>query len=312
MQFNYRFLALLLAAASIAAAQSEKKLTARELFYTPLPAKPAAKPAAKPSQSPPQAKSRESSASRRTEAKNPVQTATRSEQPRPPQSSSSVPDSGEIKRVSSTGDIAGPPLALRYSLLKQAGSGEYVEVDPDTIFRSGDRLKISIESNDGAYLYIVQQGSSKAWNLLFPNEDTGHGDNRVERGRSVTVPAGGRFTFDDRPGTERLFIVLSRQAEPDLEKMIYDLSRGTATTPGAAPAAAPADNRPKMMLAMNSLDDAVVNRLRTQMTSRDLVFEKVTEDKPAPGGKREKAMYYGTQDRTSRARIVVDMNLRHQ
>jgi hypothetical protein len=65
------------------------------------------------------------------------------------------------------------------------------------------------------------------------------------------------------------------------------------------------------MLAQNRIDDSLVNQLRGQMVARDLVFEKV-DDKPAPSGKREKAMYYATQDRSSRARLVVDLNLRHQ
>jgi hypothetical protein len=282
MLISFRVPVAALVAISISSAQSDKKLTARELFYSPVtevkPASPAAKPAAPKPAKP---------------------SVSRTQPPRQDISEAG----GALQRVSTAPDVAGSPLALRYSLLKQNSDGEYVEVDPDTVFRSGDRIKVSIEANDAAHLYIVQQGSSKAWNVLFPNDETTQGDNRVERNRRVTIPAGGRFTFDDQAGTERLFIVLSRSAEPDLEKMIYDLSRKTAAPPEEA--------RPKTMLAQNRVDDSLVNRLRGQMVARDLVFEKV-DDKPAPTGKREKAMYYATQDRSSRARIVIDLNLRHQ
>jgi hypothetical protein len=282
----------------LAHAQSDKRLTARELFYTPIADVKPPSASVKPSASKPAALASKPQSRPSKTPSDPVDN----------RQAASTPTGTVLQRVSNSADVVGPPLALRYSLLKQNSDGDYIEVDPETFFRSGDRIKVSVEANDMAHLYIVQQGSSKAWNVLFPNDSTGDGDNGVERSRPVTIPAGGRFTFDEQAGTERLFIVLSRQPEPDLEKLIYDLSRKNA-----APASAPVENtRPKMMLAQTRVDDSVVNRLRGQMIARDLVFEKVDDDKPAPGGKREKAMYYGTQDRSSRARIVVDLNLRHQ
>jgi hypothetical protein len=304
MLISVRVSFILLAAISIAAAQNEKKLTARELFYTPIAeAKPvasakapASKPAAKPVSNTPK---HDPQVSAKRQGKNPAEA---------PTNPSSI-----LQQVSLTSETAGIPLGLRYSLLKQNAEGEYVEVAPDTAFRSGDKIKLSIESNDAAYLYIVQQGSSKVWNVLFPNGDTDNGTNQVERGHRYTIPAGGRFTFDEQPGTERLFVVLSRKAEPDLERMIYDLSGKKSLSPAASPAAAPTEEpRPKMMIAQSRIDDSLVNRLRGQMISRDLVFEKVSDDRPAPSGRKEKAMYYGTQDRTAGARIVIDLHLRHQ
>jgi len=302
MPICMRFFGALLATAGIAFAQNERKLTARELFYTPVPeVKPSAsntKPApAKSAQVPSKAPAKIAEKSATAKAATPAEST----------------QSTSYQRVSTGGEAVGPPLALRYSLLKQNSDGEYVEVAPDSVFRSGDRIKVSIEANDAAHLYIVQQGSSKAWNVLFPSADLDNGNNRVDRARRYSIPAGGRFTFDEQAGTERLFIVLSRVPEPDLEKMIYDLSRKSAAPANASPAATPpSETKPKTMMAQNRIDDSLVNRLRGQMNSRDLVFEKVDDDKPAPGGKREKAMYYGTDDRTARARIVVDLNLRHQ
>jgi hypothetical protein len=302
MLISFRVSLTALLAVTIVFAQNDKKLTARELFYSPVtdskPASGTEKPAAAPKRPQTAQKQAPQPPKSPTQRSEPVyQAKQRTEIPK-----AETPGI-VVQRVSTETEAAGPPLALRYSLLKQNSDGDYIEVDPDTIFHSGDRIKVSIEANDAAHLYIVQQGSSKVWNVLFPNDETAHGDNRVERSRRVTIPGGGRFTFDDQAGTERLFIVLSRTAEPDLEKMIYDLSRKTAT---------PAEGAgPKVMLAQSRLDDTLVTRLRGQMVARDLVFEKI-DDKPAPSGKPEKAMYYATQDRSSRARIVVDLNLRHQ
>ena len=47
------------------------------------------------------------------------------------------------------------PLGLRYSILKQVRNNQAEEVDPDTIFHSGDRIRLSLESNDSGYLYVV-------------------------------------------------------------------------------------------------------------------------------------------------------------
>jgi hypothetical protein len=305
MLLSFRFTIILLTVISIASGQNERKLTARELFYTPV--SEVKSPAAAPKTTVP----KQASATPKPQSKTTPQQSAKS-QPEPASVQREEPPS-YVQRVSTGSEIVGPPLALRYSLLKQNSGGEYIEVSPDTMFRSGDKIRVSIEANDASYLYIVQQGSSKAWNVLFPNGEIDDGSNHVERNRRYTIPAGGRFVFDEQAGTERIFIVLSRRPEPDLEKMIYDLSgkSGAPATPSPA-AVPPADRKPKMMLAQNRIDDSLVSRLRSQMVARDLVFEKVDDDKPAPSGTKEKAMYYGTQDRTARARIIVDLNLRHQ
>src|SRR5262249_30183429 len=63
---------------------------------------------------------------------------------------------------------SGAPLGLRYSILKQTSGRQVAEVDGDTAFRSGERIRLAVEANDNAYLYIVQRGSSGNWSLLFP------------------------------------------------------------------------------------------------------------------------------------------------
>src|SRR5262245_50634277 len=55
---------------------------------------------------------------------------------------------------------AAPKLGLRYSLLKEESANRFREVDPDTVFRTGDHIRLSLEANDSGYLYIVQRGAS--------------------------------------------------------------------------------------------------------------------------------------------------------
>src|SRR5581483_709684 len=75
------------------------------------------------------------------------------------------------------------PLGLRYSVLKIV-DGEGIETPPDTTFRSGDRIQVKVEANDNGYLYIVHQGSSGKWNVMFPSPNIENGNNRVEKHRS--------------------------------------------------------------------------------------------------------------------------------
>ena len=91
---------------------------------------------------------------------------------------------------------------------------------------AGDRIRLHVDANTSGYLYVVMQGSSGTWKLLFPSPEIKDGDNRVQKRVRYEIPSGYTFTFDEQAGAEKLFIVLSRQPEPDLESLIYSLGHG--------------------------------------------------------------------------------------
>ena len=238
----------------------EPALKARELFYTPPP--DAAKPA-------PATKAPEARAATKAVAKSTTKSETHT-------LSASV------------------PLGLRYAVLKRDASGQYNEVDPDTSFHSGDRIRLKVDANTSGYLYVVMRGSSGTWKLLFPSAEVAGGSNRVSKGESRQIPSGerGQFVFDEQAGNEKLFIVLTRQPEPDLDKLIYSMG-GTVTKDGS-----------RSLVAQASLGDDVVSKLRTQVNSRDLVFEKVDST--------ENAAYVVNPSGAPDARLVVDIALKHK
>ncbi len=129
------------------------------------------------------------------------------------------------------------PLGLRYAVLKVNGA-ESVEVSPSTRFKSGDRIQLKIQTNSDGYLYVIAQGSSGAWQVMFPAKSKNDGSNRVLAGEEHTS----NFRFDAKPGVEKLFVVLSRQPERDLDTVIYNLKGG-----GAAPTPAAAQPEPVML-----------------------------------------------------------------
>jgi hypothetical protein len=199
--------------------------------------------------------------------------------------------------------VANVPLGLRYSVLKRDAGGKFEQVDPDATFRSGDRIRINVDTNTPGYLYVVMQGSSGNWRLLFPSTEVEGGNNRIEKGASQQIPSGdkGQFLFDEQSGTEKLFLVLSRKPEADLDKLIYSITGGGSSGD-------------KKLMAKATVGDEVVNRLREEVKSRDLVFEKIDEMSIQPNGgevRSEKATYVVNPSRTDDARLVVDVALKH-
>ncbi len=284
--------------AQAGAPEPAKQLSARDLFYAPTPAAKTSSPSAK------------RVAVKRTTGAGEARTPAAVEPP------AAAPSAGRDAPlpVSAGGaqiiqaSYTGKPLGLRYSILRNDGD-DYREVAPDTVFHSGDRIRVAVEVNDAGYLYIAMKGASGTWKILFPTADIAGGNNRVEIGRQYTIPsAPGRFAFDQQPGEEQLFIVLSRRPEPSLEQLIYSLG-----SPGASPTSTPAEpaGRPKLLSAQASpLGDPLVGRLRSEVYARDLVFEKV--DESTPGEKKENAVYVLNRTGSPDSRLVADFVLKHR
>lgn len=281
-----------------ARAQSPPKLTARELFYNPVsqdvPAKPdkAKQPKRTAALRPPPAK-----ASNSASVAEPNQRA----------STQIAPGSaGELPLVPATYQKL-KPLGLRYGFLLRRAGQEFEEVDAGSVFHAGDSIRVSVATNDAAYLYIVMRGTSGTWKLLFPTNEIGGGANRVESGRSyVFPPPPGRFTFDERKGEEKICLVLSRQPEPSLEQLIYALS--SAHPPARQDADKPL--QPMLLSQSRPINDGLVDQLRNRVMARDLIFETVDEN--TPGEKKEKAAYVVNTNASPDARLVVDLILRHE
>ncbi len=287
MRIHSTIAAIGLGLASLAGfAQKGPELTARELFY--VPAATAAPPAGKkvvaarpPAPRPPQAKQQAAKAT-----------------PAPP----AVPEA-EVVTIENAAYEGPRPLGLRYSVLRMSRNGSS-EVAPDSTFRSGDSVGISVQANEPAYLYVVARGSSGKWQVMFPNKEFQAGDNFIEGGRTYQLPTNDVFwTFDEHKGTEKMVIVLSRQEVPDLEKLIYELTQPAKPVEKAKPTATPAPKEKPMMIA-SAIDDDLVGRLRSEMLSRDLIIEKVS--------KKEEALYAVEPSGRRDARLVIDVELKHE
>jgi hypothetical protein len=289
------------AAVSTAWAQAPASLTARDLFYAPVSPEAPAKPS--PSK---QSKKLAAAKPLSSDAKAPAAKIVAKAPAASDAQSESASQQGGLPLVqASYGKTR--PLGLRYGFLRKGDGEEYEEVNADSVFHAGDRIRFSVQTNDTAYLYIVMRGSSGTWKVLFPTNEIGGGSNLVEGGHTYLFPPPpGRFAFDEQKGEEKLCLVVTRRPEQSLEQLIYALSEGA---PSAQPASDKA-SKPMLLAQSRPIDDGLVNRLRNQVYARDLVFEKV--DESTPGDKKEKAAYVVNSNAAPDARLVVALILKHE
>ncbi len=287
---------------SICAQTTEHRLSAREIFY-------GAGVSAERTAPSPRVKKKSSEATKRKPAV--PQTAEPGETTAEPVATNrpNLPGGAVAQYVANKVS----PLGLRYSILKRDDAGDYSEVSPDATFHSGDRIRVLLETNDTGYLYVVQQGSSNKWEPLYPSSDSG-GTNQVQPQQAYKVPPDAVFTFDSRTGTEKLFIILSRQPVSDPNDLIYSLDDNNRKDSGSGHA----------MLAQNlpTLGDDLVKKIR-DVYSRDLLIEKVDDQQAQPAERPvhksespsrpgEKAVYVVNTRAGANARVVADISLRHE
>ncbi|MCL4855466.1 MAG: DUF4384 domain-containing protein [Bryobacteraceae bacterium] len=72
--------------------------------------------------------------------------------------------------------------------LERNGVSGWTPVHPGFVLSSNDRVRFRFRSNFPGYLYVMNQGTSGDYALLFPREDTGS-QNRIEAGKEYVIPA---------------------------------------------------------------------------------------------------------------------------
>lgn len=113
-------------------------------------------------------------------------------------------------------------------------------VSSDSSLRAGDRVRVSIESPDAGYLYVIDRERYRSgdrgdpW-LIFPTARTRGGDNRVTAGKLIDIPGQSDQPnfFTLRPGRsdeseEELTVLLTASPLPSvaLQKSAVKLTAG--------------------------------------------------------------------------------------
>ncbi len=67
-------------------------------------------------------------------------------------------------------------------------------VDPGLVFSNDDQIRFRFRTNFNGFLYVMNQGTSGDYTLLYPREDTGQ-LNRIEAGKDYLVPSSTQGSF---------------------------------------------------------------------------------------------------------------------
>lgn len=197
-------------------------------------------------------------------------------------------------------------LGLRCSLLLRGLDGRYVEVPSNSVFHSGDHIRLSLLANEPGYIYVIQQGSTGAWAPVFPPSGSAQDANKIAAGELQMVPSGSRaFAFDQTPGNEKLYVILSRTPIADIDRAIQGLKDNHPQT--SSPDAGTTNG---VLMAANDIPNLFVQ----QLVSRDLslVDEQTVNDSTGEAESGEKATYVVSKASASDSQVVLKLDLRHE
>ena len=91
-------------------------------------------------------------------------------------------------------------------------------VDPRDVFKAGDKLRISLNSNFNGYVYVVNIDPSGKNYLSFPSQAAKNNNNEVKAGQPLFIPPLDVFEFDNVKGTEVLQVFVSKERIPYYEE----------------------------------------------------------------------------------------------
>jgi hypothetical protein len=121
-------------------------------------------------------------------------------------------------------------IGLGYTIYQCDANGRAVSVDPSREFKSGDAIRITLEPNIDGYLYIFYTENDSEPEMIFPDVRLHKGENAIRAHVPYEVPSSldpdpnlRWFFFDDKPATERVYIVVTRQPISDVpvgEKLV--------------------------------------------------------------------------------------------
>lgn len=116
-----------------------------------------------------------------------------------------------------------PRLGIGLTLFSRDSNGLAVRVDPDRVFRKGDRIRILLETNTDGYLYIFNKTNDSAPVMIYPDAEIDEGGNYLQAHVPFEIPAADAaderlrwFAFDENAGTEKVFFVFTREPLKDV------------------------------------------------------------------------------------------------
>ena len=115
----------------------------------------------------------------------------------------------------------GQKMGLGLTLFTRDSNGLAVRVDPNRVFRRGDRVRVLLETNADGYLYIFNTTDGGRPVMIYPDARLDDAGNYIRSHVPFEIPSSLAdeerlrwFSFDEQSGAERLFFVFTREPLP--------------------------------------------------------------------------------------------------
>jgi hypothetical protein len=109
-------------------------------------------------------------------------------------------------------------VGLGLTLFMRDSNGLAVRIDPEHVFRKGDRVRVLLETNTDGYLYIFNTTNDGPAVMVYPDADLDEAGNYIQAHVPFEIPASSAaeerlrwLAFDEVGGTEHLFFVFTRE-----------------------------------------------------------------------------------------------------
>ncbi|MGH9846489.1 MAG: DUF4384 domain-containing protein, partial [Blastocatellia bacterium] len=200
---------------------------------------------------------------------------------------------------------------IQVTILLQQADGSLEPVPPEREFNPGEIVKVGIECNVPAYVYIVNFASSGKKTVIFPE---GNESNLLEANKLHTLPQSYDLVFEGKKGFETFQVFVSRERIAFLDTAVHS-QKGelNAEQTRAIAEMWKDDNRPQQPGITSNEDTSRDPRFdkKAKTTVRfprfDPVFDKKTRTTTITGAPGRQQ---GSQDRSSRI-IPFRINLRN-
>lgn len=159
-------------------------------------------------------------------------------------------------------------IGMGYTLFLRDESGAAVRVNPRREFKSGEAIRLLVESNTDGYLYIFDAENDATPQLIFPSAKLDRGDNRIGAHVPYEIPSAKEadealrwFVFNDTPAIERVYVVVARQplagvpAGESLVRLCVESNQACAWTPTAEQWAALKGANARDQIAVSQVKD---------------------------------------------------------
>ena len=114
--------------------------------------------------------------------------------------------------------VNAPRIGLGMTLFTRDSNGLAVRVDPSHVFQKGDRVRVLLETNTDGYLYIFNTTNDGPVSMIYPDAQLDEAGNYIKAHIPWEIPSSAAdeerlrwLVFDENPGTERLYFVLTRE-----------------------------------------------------------------------------------------------------